>query len=95
MALRTARRLVDAGQDRQFSGVERMFCYLPFEHAEDLAHQQTSLRFVRAARRDEPAHAGLLEWAQRHHDIVARFGRFPHRNARARPGLECRGRSSS
>jgi uncharacterized protein (DUF924 family) len=31
--------------------------------------------------RDEPALAGLLEWAQRHHDVVARFGRFPHRNA--------------
>ena len=31
--------------------------------------------------RDEPALAGLLEWAQKHHDIVARFGRFPHRNA--------------
>jgi uncharacterized protein (DUF924 family) len=31
--------------------------------------------------RDEPALAGLLEWAQKHHTVVARFGRFPHRNA--------------
>ena len=30
---------------------------------------------------DEPALAGLVDWAQRHHAIVARFGRFPHRNA--------------
>jgi uncharacterized protein (DUF924 family) len=38
---------------------------------------------------DEPALAGLVEWAQKHLDIVARFGRFPHRNAAlGRPGTD-------
>ncbi|MES2959475.1 MAG: DUF924 family protein [Pseudomonadota bacterium] len=81
LALQTARALVASGLDRELSGVQRQFCYLPFEHAEDLAHQHTSLQLFEQLGRDEPALAGLLEWAQRHHDIVARFGRFPHRNA--------------
>ena len=81
MALQTARALVAAGLDRGLTGVQRQFVYLPFEHAEDLAHQRTSVQLFEQLGRDEPALAGLLEWAQRHHDIVARFGRFPHRNA--------------
>jgi uncharacterized protein (DUF924 family) len=81
MALQSARTLVASGLDRQLSGVQRLFVYLPFEHAEDLAHQRTSVQLFEQLGRDEPALAGLLDWAQRHHDVVERFGRFPHRNA--------------
>ena len=80
-ALQTARALVATGADRQLNGVQRQFAYLPFEHAEDRSHQRTSVQLFKQLAIDEPAHAGLMEWAQRHHDIVARFGRFPHRNA--------------
>jgi uncharacterized protein (DUF924 family) len=80
MALQTARAIVASGLDRQLSGVQRQFVYLPFEHAEDLAHQRTSVQLFEQLGRDEPPLAGLLEWARRHHDIVERFGRFPHRN---------------
>ena len=80
MALQTTRALVASGLDRQLSGVQRHFAYLPFEHAEDRAHQRTSVQLFEQLGRDEPALAGLLEWAQRHHDVVQRFGRFPHRN---------------
>ena len=81
MALQGARALVASGLDRELTGVQRMFVYLPFEHAEDRAHQRTSLQLFAQLGRDEPALAGLSEWAQRHHDVVERFGRFPHRNA--------------
>ena len=80
-ALQLARALVASGLDRSLTGVQRQFVYLPFEHAEDLSHQRTSLQLFTQLGQDEPALAGLLDWAQRHHDIVARFGRFPHRNA--------------
>ena len=80
-ALQLARALVASGLDRSLTGVQRQFVYLPFEHAEDLSHQRTSVQLFTQLGRDEPALAGLLDWAQRHHDIVARFGRFPHRNA--------------
>jgi uncharacterized protein (DUF924 family) len=80
-ALATARVLVAKGADRALPGVRRLFVYLPFEHAEDLATQEESLRLFRTLATDEPAHADLVTWAEQHHAIVARFGRFPHRNA--------------
>ena len=81
VALQTARALVASGLDRQLSGVQRLFVYLPFEHAEERSHQRTSVQLFEQLGRDEPPLAGLLEWAKRHHDVVERFGRFPHRNA--------------
>ena len=81
LALQGARALVASGLDRKLTGVQRQFVYLPFEHAEDRAHQRTALQLFEQLARDEPALAGLHEWARKHHDIVARFGRFPHRNA--------------
>lgn len=80
-ALAAARALVDAGVDRTLSGVQRQFIYLPFEHAEDLATQKESVRLFAQLERDAPEVGELLVWAQRHHDIVERFHRFPHRNA--------------
>lgn len=54
----------------------RMFFHLPFEHSEDLADQERCVAAFRAL--EDP---DLLDWAIRHRDIIARFGRFPHRNA--------------
>lgn len=74
-ARRLARALVDAGADVPLPAEQRMFLYLPFEHSEALADQQLSMRLV--------ARLGNAEWtryAQAHHDLIARFGRFPHRN---------------
>ena len=80
-ALTLARTLVSSRADRTLPGVRRLFVYLPFEHAEDLQTQDESLRLFRGLGKDEPALADLLTWAERHHAVVARFGRFPHRNA--------------
>ncbi len=80
-ALAAARALVDSGTDRKLPGVQRQFVYLPFEHAEDMGAQDEALRLFAQLERDAPEVGELLAWAQRHHDIIARFGRFPHRNA--------------
>ena len=80
-ALAAARAMVASGMDRGCSGVQRQFIYLPFEHAENMDAQRTSLALFARLESDEPVLAGVLDWARRHHDIVARFGRFPHRNA--------------
>ncbi|ACB34395.1 protein of unknown function DUF924 [Leptothrix cholodnii SP-6] len=80
LALEAATRLVKRGADRRLSGVQRQFVYLPFEHAESMVAQHCSMALFEQLGRDEPGLAGLLDWARRHHDIVARFGRFPHRN---------------
>lgn len=77
---------VDAGADRALATVGRVFLYLPFMHAEDLALQDRCVRcFDRLRAGADPALHGELDhhlkFAVLHRDIVARFGRFPHRNA--------------
>ena len=80
-ALAAARALLASGADRTLPGVMRQFIYLHFEHSEDLADQRESMRLFTQLAQDEPALAGLVEWARKHEVIVERFGRFPHRNA--------------
>lgn len=80
IALEAARRLVASGADRGLLPVQRQFAYLPFEHSESLEDQQRGVELLSALdglpQMQEP---GL--WARRHLEIIARFGRFPHRNA--------------
>jgi len=67
---------VARGYDRLLTLPERLFLYLPFEHSEDLADQERALALIETL--------GDAEWtryAALHRDIIARFGRFPHRNA--------------
>ncbi|MCB1883928.1 MAG: DUF924 domain-containing protein [Geminicoccaceae bacterium] len=70
-----ARRAVARGLDRALPPDVRHFVYLPFEHSEDLADQDWSLALFEAL-----GDAAYLDFAHRHRVIVARFGRFPHRN---------------
>lgn len=78
-ALAVARELVDAARDRMLAPVERWFAYLPFEHAEDMALQERSVALFTDLSR-EPGLESIADYAVRHRDIIARFGRFPHRN---------------
>ncbi len=79
LALPAALALVGTGGDRLLAPVERWFVYLPLEHAEDIAIQERSVALFNALAA-EPGMEGIVEYAVRHRDIVARFGRFPHRN---------------
>jgi uncharacterized protein (DUF924 family) len=79
-AREAARVALGRGFDRSLPASWRQFIYLPFEHSEALADQALSVKLAAALARD-PAFAHTLDYAQRHQVIVARFGRFPHRNA--------------
>jgi len=79
-AREAARTALGGGFDRSLPASWRQFIYLPFEHSEDLADQALSVELAAALARD-PAFARALDFAQRHHAIIVRFGRFPHRNA--------------
>jgi len=70
-----ARAAVAAGLDRQIEPELRPFFYLPFAHSEALADQQRSVELNAAL--DE----NTQRFARHHRDLIARFGRFPHRNA--------------
>lgn len=74
------------GEDKALTLSERLFFYLPLEHAEDLACQCLSVSCFESLAGDFPAaHKAMgnqaLDYARRHRDIIHRFGRFPHRNA--------------
>lgn len=79
LALAAARGAIVAGFDREVPPLARAFFYLPFEHSEDLADQDECVRLVEQWQ--EPELAPFADFARRHRAIVARFGRFPHRNA--------------
>ena len=76
---------IESGQDRALHPVERLFLYMPLQHAEDVDLQRRSVeRFESlAAEADDAWRADFTEsvrYAREHHDIIERFGRFPHRN---------------
>lgn len=75
-ALAVAKQAIRDGHDQALIPVERLFLYLPFQHAEDLVEQERGLALC-----DRLGIEGAQKAAHRHHEIIARFGRFPHRNA--------------
>ena len=76
LAVAIARGAIDRGLDKALELAERGFLYMPFQHSEDLADQKRSLLLYTELGSDEQ-----LRYARTHHDVIARFGRFPHRNA--------------
>lgn len=80
-ALHLALALLDEHADRAMVPLQRWFLYLPLEHAEDLALQDRSVALFAALAAQEPELADALDYAERHRDVIRRFGRFPHRNA--------------
>ena len=83
--MKVARRALESEFDSSLSAEERLFLYLPFEHSEDLADQELCCRLF-GAMTENPE---WLTYAERHREIIQRFGRFPHRNAvLGRPSTE-------
>lgn len=77
---------IDHGWDLQLRRIERVFFYLPLEHAESIEYQEESVKQFRrlhdevASEDGKEVFAEYLDFAVRHRNIIARFGRFPHRN---------------
>lgn len=76
LALRHAKAALAAGHDQMQAPDRRQFFYLPFMHSEDLADQTRAVELYEVL-----GNENALHFARDHRDIVARFGRFPHRNA--------------
>jgi len=74
------------GFDHDLPAIRRVFAYLVLEHAEDLALQDEAVARFGALRdqrlfRERVGGEEVVRYAERHREIIARFGRFPHRNA--------------
>ena len=86
LARRWCHEGIEAEADRALRPIERVFFYLPLEHSESLADQDLSLSVFRelaleAAPAMRESFDNFASYAVRHHAVIARFGRFPHRNA--------------
>jgi uncharacterized protein (DUF924 family) len=72
------------GVDHELHPFQRVFFYLPLEHAENLELQTKSVELYRRLLEAAPQYAdklsGYLDYAERHYEVIERFGRFPHRN---------------
>jgi uncharacterized protein (DUF924 family) len=75
LALSIAQHAIANGVDLQLTQQQRLFLYMPFQHSEDRAVQARSIELF-----EQLGIAENLDYAQRHKDIIDRFGRFPHRN---------------
>lgn len=75
-----ARGVMARMDDWRLTPTQRTFAYLPFEHSETMADQDLSVALF-GGLRDVPALLSNVGYAWRHHAVIARFGRFPHRNA--------------
>lgn len=76
---------LEKGEDQHLTPIERVFLYLPLEHAESNAMQDQSVALYEKLAHDVPTDErtlfeDFLNYARQHRDVVARFGRFPHRN---------------
>lgn len=80
LALGAARTLVDSGAHLELAPVERQFVYMPFEHAEDAGMQERAVALFTELAAAHEGFAEALDYAHRHRGVIARFGRFPHRN---------------
>jgi uncharacterized protein (DUF924 family) len=76
LALAIAKHAIDKNFDQELEPKERGFLYMPFQHSENIADQNRSLLLFTELGDDEQ-----LGFAKKHHDVIERFGRFPHRNA--------------
>lgn len=85
LGIKAAKKAVDKQFDQSLKLVERVFVYLPFEHSENLSHQKKSVSLFEQLVKDtpqehQPIAKSFLDYAKDHHDIIEKFGRFPHRN---------------
>jgi uncharacterized protein (DUF924 family) len=67
---------LERGWDAEMSPIQRQFLLMPLQHSENLADQERSLAEFAALGDD-----GAARYARLHYDQIARFGRFPGRNA--------------
>jgi uncharacterized protein (DUF924 family) len=69
-----ARAILERAWDKTMTQSEQLFAYLPFEHSEALEDQDLSVELMKDFEEEQ------RRYAERHRDIIRRFGRFPHRN---------------
>lgn len=87
LALDCAKNMLRKEWDQMLAPIERVFVYLPFEHSESMEMQNLAVTLFEKLAQEAPVaqknmYDMYLEYAKKHAAVIARFGRFPHRNER-------------
>ncbi len=85
LALENCHRGIALGHDLALETAERLFFYMPLEHAESLEAQNLLVAQLESLRQTLTGASrsqidNALDFAHQHRDLIVRFGRFPHRN---------------
>lgn len=82
-ALTLASAAIDSGRHETLPAIHRVFLYLPLEHSENMDDQDHCVTLMQrlAKEVDTPQFLGFADYAEQHRQVIAQFGRFPHRNA--------------
>ncbi|CAM3732394.1 DUF924 family protein [Parendozoicomonas haliclonae] len=85
-ALALSHKCIENEWDKQLSFSERQFAYMPLMHSEQIEDQELCIQVFTQLQNDVPADkkedaGGSVWYAKDHRDVIARFGRFPHRNS--------------
>ena len=85
LALHWALQGIRQGEDKKLTPLQRVFFYLPLEHCEQMNMQNLAIEKFEQLASDAPASFadlanGFVDYAHQHQQVIARFGRFPHRN---------------
>jgi len=83
IALAASQKAIAQQRDHRLPAIHRVFLYLPLEHTEDLETQEQCVMLYEAleAQTSTAQTGGYTQYARAHRDVIAQFGRFPHRNA--------------
>ncbi|MEP1596170.1 MAG: DUF924 family protein, partial [Halieaceae bacterium] len=81
-ALTLASAAIDNGRHEKLPAIHRVFLYLPLEHSENIDDQDRCVALMQALAKevDAPQFPGFADYAEQHRQVIAQFGRFPHRN---------------
>lgn len=86
IALEVAHKFIEQKTHLDFSFFERMFIYLPFEHSENRANQELSVKLFTQLAEDAKTPdekkfgENTVQYAKDHKEIIDKFGRYPQRN---------------
>lgn len=80
-ALRMSLALLESGKAKELTTLQRWFALMPLEHSEALAMQDRSVAEFEQLTAEDARMQGALDYAIKHREVVAQYGRFPHRNA--------------
>ncbi len=81
-ALTLASAAIDACRHEKLPAIHRVFLYLPLEHSENMDDQDHCVALMQGLAREvgTPQFLGFADYAEQHRQVIAQFGRFPHRN---------------